>query len=601
MKAVELARFLLNLNVPDSEYDVIINQMRGLTRKAGERIQTVMSHLLALGNTMHKNLSEEEKNGKINTLMINGLLKFTTGQTKTNLAETVDDVNREQRKVLWEKFMNGVVKNESVHGYPTTALSYNEASGMTTRLFNVDTRAGLHVGTVGELVHQGLNLDEDYSLGRNTLLEQKPRRKTHELDIASVEDKLRLRNIELERREMLRQVAENRQEENEFAELRAATERRERRDSEARRAREFIANLARKPSKLSRSNIDDEEVFDEAQTEQEARRSTRERKQTDKYAAGGSGASVNAFDTRQNFDRDRRQSQSPNRQRSGSYDSKERNSRNDSRVDKERSQSDRSYKSSDRQSRQTSKEQYRPSRPDSRDRNSEKGRQSFDRQRSTSRDRQYSSNRNDRNDKSRASSYDSNKSKSYDSRQSRPADRASSYDRNRASSYDRNQSRSNDSRQSRPADRASSYDRNRNSSFDRNRSNERSRDSYRSSDQNRSRTDSRDRKSSFDRQRSNSRDRYKKQDSQGERKKDWSDQDWDKGNNCSRNYDPYREKNCWKCMKRGEHHEFECKLYDRISPRVCRVCEKGYHYDMECANRRDSRTNLLSIGMEKKI
>ena len=35
--------------------------MRGLTRKAGERIQTVMSHLLALGNTMHKNLSEVEK------------------------------------------------------------------------------------------------------------------------------------------------------------------------------------------------------------------------------------------------------------------------------------------------------------------------------------------------------------------------------------------------------------------------------------------------------------------------------------------------------------------------------------------------------------
>ena len=53
-------------------------------------------------------------------------------------------------------------------------------------------------------------------------------------------------------------------------------------------------------------------------------------------------------------------------------------------------------------------------------------------------------------------------------------------------------------------------------------------------------------------------------------------------------------------MKRGEHHEFECKLYDRISPRVCRVCEKGYHYDIKCANRRDSRTNLLSIGMEKK-
>ena len=86
MPAIELVRFLLNLNWPDSEYDIIIYQMRGLTRKARERIQTVMSHMLALGNKM-------------------------------------------------------------------TVLSYNESTGMTTRLFNVDTRAGLHVGTVGELVH----------------------------------------------------------------------------------------------------------------------------------------------------------------------------------------------------------------------------------------------------------------------------------------------------------------------------------------------------------------------------------------------------------------------------------------------------------------
>ena len=58
-----------------------------------------MSHLLALGKIMHKNLPEEEKKGKINTLMINRLLKFTTGQTKTSLAETIDDVSREQKKV----------------------------------------------------------------------------------------------------------------------------------------------------------------------------------------------------------------------------------------------------------------------------------------------------------------------------------------------------------------------------------------------------------------------------------------------------------------------------------------------------------------------
>ena len=87
--------------------------------------------------------------------------------------------------------MIGVVKNESVHGYPTTALSYNDSTGMTTRLFNVDTRAGLHVGTVSDLVHQGLHLDDDVRLGRNTLLEEDRSRKTdYDSDIRSQEQKL---------------------------------------------------------------------------------------------------------------------------------------------------------------------------------------------------------------------------------------------------------------------------------------------------------------------------------------------------------------------------------------------------------------------------
>ena len=48
----------------------------------------------------------------------------------------VHDRSREKRERSWV-FM--------------TALSYNDSTGMTTRLFNVDTRAGLHVGTVSDL------------------------------------------------------------------------------------------------------------------------------------------------------------------------------------------------------------------------------------------------------------------------------------------------------------------------------------------------------------------------------------------------------------------------------------------------------------------
>ena len=562
MTAIELARFLLNLNVPDTEYDVIMNQMRGLTRKAGDRLHTVMSHLMALGQIMHKNLPEEEKQGKINTLMINGLLRFTTGQTKTSLAETIDDVNREQKKVSWEKFMTGVVKNESVHGYPATALSYNDGTNATTRLFNVDTRAGLHVGTVSDLVHQGLHLDDDVRLGRNTLLEENRSRKAeYDSDMRSQEERLIQRNRELEAKEVLRQLEAHRvdraQRDREAEQARLV--------EEARTAAENLRRIVSRSQNNSRNKSETEDVFVDA-TGEDNRRPVRDRKKTEKY---GTGATCNAFDTRESFDKNRRQSQSPNRQRSSSYDNKDRYSKSDKGNDKDRRSSDRSYKSSDRQSRPTSRDSSRQSRPESRDRNKEQGRQSFDRQRSTSRDRQYNNSRNDRNDKNRNNSSDRYQSKNYDSRQSRSTERGKSY------SDSRNNSR--------------------NSSYDRNRSFDRSKDRYSSRDQNRGRNDSRDRKPSFERQRSNSRDRFQKE---APRQKDWNDQNWDRGNNCSRTYNPYKEKNCWKCITRDEHHEFECKLYDRISPRICRNCKAGYHYDRDCISKNDSRTNVTTAEAE---
>ena len=69
----------------------------------------------------------------------------------------------------------------------------------------------MHVGTVSELVHQGLHLDDDYRLGRNTLLEQgKSRKAEYDLDIRSQEEKLITRNKELDNREAMRQLTEHR-------------------------------------------------------------------------------------------------------------------------------------------------------------------------------------------------------------------------------------------------------------------------------------------------------------------------------------------------------------------------------------------------------
>ena len=52
---------------------------------------------------------------------------------------------------------------------------------------------------------------------------------------------------------------------------------------------------------------------------------------------------------------------------------------------------------------------------------------------------------------------------------------------------------------------------------------------------------------------------------------------------------------------RDDHHEFKCKLYNRISKRICRNCNAGYHYDSEFIRRKDSRTNVTAATLAEML
>ena len=52
---------------------------------------------------------------------------------------------------------------------------------------------------------------------------------------------------------------------------------------------------------------------------------------------------------------------------------------------------------------------------------------------------------------------------------------------------------------------------------------------------------------------------------------------------------------------RDDHHELECKLYDRISKRICKRCNAGYHYESECVGRKDSRTNVTAATLAEAL
>jgi hypothetical protein len=69
-----------------------------------------------------------------------------------------------------------------------------------------------------------------------------------------------------------------------------------------------------------------------------------------------------------------------------------------------------------------------------------------------------------------------------------------------------------------------------------------------------------------------------------ERKKTWSDTDFKakRGIDCSRDYDPKREKRCLKCLTEGTHHEFQCTKFLRRATTLCPNCDRGYHWKAEC-------------------
>jgi hypothetical protein len=54
-----------------------------------------------------------------------------------------------------------------------------------------------------------------------------------------------------------------------------------------------------------------------------------------------------------------------------------------------------------------------------------------------------------------------------------------------------------------------------------------------------------------------------------------------KGENCSLDYDPLKQKSCSKCGRSG-HHEFECFKYEKYSSKKCTVCDKLHHLAGDC-------------------
>jgi len=171
MDADTMARFLSNLTMPDSEFDMIEGQIRQLARNPGEKIRTVMSHLLALAQTLYKKYSPDQKAPLVEKLMVTGLLNFTTGQTRLELQSALENCRRDNRTVSWEKLLEGVTRSESIHGLPLTPLGIATPMQQQIMTFNVNTRPRTGLGTVGQPVNTGLDYSWNQSTGFDSMFQ----------------------------------------------------------------------------------------------------------------------------------------------------------------------------------------------------------------------------------------------------------------------------------------------------------------------------------------------------------------------------------------------------------------------------------------------
>ena len=150
--------------------------------------------------------------------------------------------------------------------------------------------------------------------------------------------------------------------------------------------------------------------------------------------------------------------------------------------------------------------------------------------------------------------------------------KSNQFDRKRSDSTDRSRSSSSHRSDSKPSskNRFGSKDR------DKKKSTDSSRDHSRRS---RSREKDKSKSSQSDKPRSRSRSQSS---DKSKRSRSWSDDQMEKGLNCSLDYDPKREKRCLKCLTERNHHEFQCPKFHRRSKFNCKMCNRGFHWPDEC-------------------
>jgi len=591
MRLDELARLLMTSTMPVNDREMIINEIKKLTRRKNESLRVPMSNLYSLATTYYNN--DPDMESQRNKLLFNGLQHFTTGITKEKLTSIIKYSQLQKFKLDYHDTLETCILSEKTNGEPADDLQFGQSKD-TILVFQANITP---VDSLldNEITPIEFTLGNQNKKGRkyeDTAKPKKPdERQPHihavktKIDTIPNHRERRVSESEASTSSHSRQSSPHQSSPDRSRESSAEREKTppppaETQPSSSRRSRSKEKSgpkqrrppspsfSARSPTKQLEMELATALKKKQSKKWQQPEKSTRKSERlrglrTNLYQMTALLNELNAESTPVN-------SRNNSQERSHSRDTSDRreNQGRDRRT------------SPDRQSRSDSRDRPRPrDRSSSRDRSNYKSTRDRDNYR-PSRDKDNYRSSGDRNSRSRSrESYRSSRhnrdrsssrnrspySDRYSTTSSRYRYRSNSRDRHSRDRTPTNYRSSRDSYNYRPESRSSNYSRNtRDRSASRDRYSERSRRSY-----------SRDRDSNR-RQRSRTPDRQSSRRSQSP----YQSKTVIPGLNCSPTYKP-GTKFCRKCTNDG-HEEPDCKQYYHWAPQKCTLCNAGFHFRDQC-------------------
>jgi hypothetical protein len=124
----ELARLLMTSTMPVNEREMIIDEIKKLTRKQSESLRVPMSNLYSLATTYYDDATDGET--QCNKILFQGLLNFTTGTTKEQLQKLITYSQLHKIKLDYHDTLETCIISEKSSGSPKTDLKFGQSENV---------------------------------------------------------------------------------------------------------------------------------------------------------------------------------------------------------------------------------------------------------------------------------------------------------------------------------------------------------------------------------------------------------------------------------------------------------------------------------------